>query len=167
MATNTNNGPLSALLASIPEVERPRWEQFADAIIAEAREQLDETVGQNVSDAIEDVIERAVEKGLEDAMDDLDLEQEAEDAVKEAVEDYDFDDQIEDAIEKAMREFDIGDSVNNAIEEAGLDEIEERCSDVLDAAIAATEQAEILAKRMADISSGGVLRRLRWLLTGR
>lgn len=57
MATNTNNGPLSALLASIPEADRPRWEQFDEAIIAEAREQLNDAVGDSISDAIEDVVE--------------------------------------------------------------------------------------------------------------
>lgn len=162
---------IASFLASLPESERARFAAFHELLLVEVSEQVDlhveDAVESAVESAVEDEIAKAIEKGLEEAMDDLDIAQEASDAIGEAVEDYDFDDQIEDATEKGMRDLDIGEYVNNAIEEAGLDDLQELCSDVLDAATAAKEQAEILAKRMADISSGGFLRRLRWLLTGK
>jgi hypothetical protein len=153
MATNTNHGPLSALLASIPEAERPRWEQLAEAIIVEAREQLDDAVGESVSDAIEDVVGKAVE----DAVEEIDFEDMAEDALRDAFEDYDIQEDVGNAIERAMRDIDFDDAVDEAVtNNERLQEIEQFA-----------EKFDKAESVFESVSKGGFLRRLRWLLTGR
>jgi hypothetical protein len=134
MSSHTKSSALSAVLASIPEAERPRWEQLADAILAEVGDQLAE---------------------------------DAERAVENAAEEIDFDTPAEEAVEREMRSIDLEERVQEAVEEAGLEDLHELCEETLDAANAAKAQAEAIAARLADVTHGGFLRRLRWLVTGR
>jgi hypothetical protein len=142
---------LSNLLRSLPEEARPFVLQFAEAIQARVVEDL------------RGEIEETAEDAVEEAIDNSDLERLVTAAIRDAMEETD----IERAVEREIENADIEQMVQDAIERTKLDDTSERCEEVLDAAQAAAEQAETLASRWEEVSRGGFLRRLRWVVTGR